>query len=164
MAIKFLNTTQVQEKTLYADAANDRIGIRTNTPLHPLDVDGDVVFRHGTNNKKVLFSEEGKDDVMIGDIEGMYQGAYFDMQYKADVAHFNKCKVGVGTASPAADLQVTGGIQMGNDSSNASAALAGTLRYRTNTSGATKYSYVDMCMQIGATSWKWINIVQNSWT
>jgi hypothetical protein len=86
------------------------------------------------------------------------------MQYKVDIAHFNKCKVGVGTASPAADLQVTGGIQMGNDGSTASSALAGTLRYRTNTSGATKYSYVDMCMQIGATSWKWINIVQNSWT
>ena len=164
MAIKFLNTTQVQEKTLYADAANDRIGIRTNTPLHPLDVDGDVVFRHGTNNKKVLFSEEGKDDVMIGDIEGMYSGAYFDMQYKADVAHFNKCKVGIGTSSPSADLQVDGGIQMGNDSSTASAALAGTLRYRTDTVFGTNYSYVDMCMQIGATSYKWINIVQNSWT
>ena len=72
MAIKFLNTTQVQEKTLYADAANNRIGIGTTSPLHPLDVDGDVAFRHNTNGKKVFFSEEGKDDVMIGDIEGMY--------------------------------------------------------------------------------------------
>lgn len=164
MAIKFLNTTQVQEKTLYADAANDRIGIRTNTPSHPLDVDGDVAFRHGTTNKKVFFSEETSDNVIIGDIEGMYAGAYFDMQYKGDIAHFNKCKVGIGTNSPAAALQVDGGVQMGNDSSAASAALAGTLRYRVTTFGITKYSYVDMCMQIGATSYKWINIVQNSWT
>ena len=79
--------------------------------------------------KKYFSQKKEKMSVMIGDIEGMYSGAYFDMQYKADVAHFNKCKVGIGTSSPAADLQVDGGIQMANESAAASSALAGTLRY-----------------------------------
>ena len=40
-----------------------------------------------------------------------------------------------------------------------SASKVGTFRYRTSGNN----SYVDMCMQTGATTYAWVNIVQNNW-
>jgi hypothetical protein len=45
----------------------------------------------------------------------------------------NAGKVGIGTTSPQAKLQVSGGIQMADDTDTASAAKVGTMRYRTAT-------------------------------
>ena len=42
-------------------------------------------------------------------------------------------KVGIGTTSPQAKLQVSGGIQMADDTDTASASKVGTMRYRTGT-------------------------------
>jgi hypothetical protein len=69
--------------------------------------------------------------------------------------------VGIGTNSdsPSSKLQVAGGIQMADDTATASAAKVGTLKYRVSGNN----SYVDMCMQTGATTYAWINIVQNNW-
>jgi hypothetical protein len=67
--------------------------------------------------------------------------------------------VGIGTTSPASKLDVNGGIRMADDSSTASASNVGTLRYRTSGNN----SYVDMCMQTGASTYAWVNIVQNNW-
>jgi hypothetical protein len=57
------------------------------------------------------------------------------------------------------DLSMDGSIQMGNDTDTASASKAGTLRYRVSGNN----SYVDMCMRTGATTYAWVNIVQNNW-
>ena len=67
--------------------------------------------------------------------------------------------VGIGTATPQSKLQVAGGIQMADDTDTASAAKIGTLKYRVSGNN----SYVDMCMQTGASTYEWINIVQNNW-
>ncbi len=67
--------------------------------------------------------------------------------------------VGIGDSSPSAKLQVAGGIQMADDTASASADKVGTLKYYTSGNN----SYVDMCMQTGATTYEWINIVQNNW-
>ena len=67
--------------------------------------------------------------------------------------------LGIGTTSPSSKLQVAGGIQMADDTDTASAAKVGTLKYRVSGNN----SYVDMCMQTGATTYAWINIVQNNW-
>jgi hypothetical protein len=67
--------------------------------------------------------------------------------------------VGVGTTTPAAKLDVAGGIRMADDSTAASATNVGTQRYR-ETTGA---SYVDMVMRTGAATYEWINIVRNVW-
>ena len=69
--------------------------------------------------------------------------------------------VGIGAAAGAAasKLQVAGGIQMADDAATAVAAKVGTLRYRTSGNN----SYVDMCMQTAASTYAWINIVQNNW-
>jgi hypothetical protein len=67
--------------------------------------------------------------------------------------------VGIGTTSPGAKLDVAGGVKIANDSSTAAATNVGTLRYRTSGNN----SYVDMCMQTGAATYEWVNIVQNNW-
>ena len=48
MAIKFLNTVQVDTDVLYVDAANDRVGIGTASPQVPLHID------IGTNDTGIL--------------------------------------------------------------------------------------------------------------
>ena len=71
----------------------------------------------------------------------------------------NTGNVGIGTTSPQAKLQVNGGVQLANDTAAASASKVGTFRYRTSGNN----SYVDMCMQTGASTFAWVNIVTNSW-
>ena len=67
--------------------------------------------------------------------------------------------VGIGTTSPSSKLQVDGAVQVANDTDTASASKVGALRYRTSGNN----SYVDMCMQTGASTYAWVNIVQNTW-
>ncbi|MCP4322770.1 MAG: hypothetical protein GY787_13170 [Alteromonadales bacterium] len=67
--------------------------------------------------------------------------------------------VGIGTTGPRAKLHVNGGVKLGNDTDSPSAAKAGTFRYYTSGNN----SYVDMCMQTGASTYAWVNIVTNSW-
>ena len=57
------------------------------------------------------------------------------------------------------DIDVEGGARVADDPGAASASKVGTLRYRVV---ATR-SYVDMGMQTGASTYSWVNIVQNSW-
>lgn len=68
-------------------------------------------------------------------------------------------KVGIGTANPTSKLQIDGGVQISDDTDIASASKVGTIRYRTSGNN----SYADMCMQTGATTYAWINIVQNNY-
>ena len=51
------------------------------------------------------------------------------------------------------------GVKITDDISAASAGNVGTIRYRTT----ARNSYVDICMQISATAYDWINIKENSW-
>ena len=63
---------------------------------------------------------------------------------------------------PSSTLEVAGGIKVANDSDAASADKVGTLRYRESIEDVS-YSYVDMCMRTGASTYEWVNIVQNNW-
>ena len=67
--------------------------------------------------------------------------------------------VGIGNTAPKAKLDVIGGIRMADDASTATVTNVGTQRYRHDTNN----SYVDMCMKTGASTYAWINIVQNNW-
>jgi hypothetical protein len=57
------------------------------------------------------------------------------------------------------NIEAAGSIQMADDTDAASAAKVGTLKYRVSGNN----SYVDMCMQTGAATYEWVNIVQNNW-
>ena len=67
--------------------------------------------------------------------------------------------VGIGAPTPQSTLQVNGGVQLANDTASPSASKVGTFRYYTSGNN----SYVDMCMQTGASTYAWVNIVTNSW-
>ena len=70
---------------------------------------------------------------------------------------------GIGVTTPRAKLDVAGGVKVADDTDSASANKVGTLRYRYVPGSPKNYSYVDMCMQTGASSYAWVNIVQNVW-
>ena len=62
-------------------------------------------------------------------------------------------------------LQVTGSVkstssvQVGNSVVTASATNVGAIRYRADANN----SYMDMVMQTGASTYEWVNVVQNTW-
>jgi len=68
-------------------------------------------------------------------------------------------QVGIGTTAPRAKLDVAGGIKMANETATATAANVGTMRYRV----VNTRSYMDMCMQVGTSSYAWVNIKMNQW-
>jgi len=80
------------------------------------------------------------------------------ISYNSD-NYLNSGNLGIGTTSPSSKLQVNGGVQLANDTASPSAAKVGTFRYRTSGNN----SLVDMCMQTGASTYAWVNIVTNSW-
>lgn len=56
-------------------------------------------------------------------------------------------------------VKTTSSIQVGSNSNTASSSNVGSIRYRTSGNN----SYVDMVMQTGASTYEWVNIVQNNW-
>ena len=122
--------------------SSGNVGIGTASPGSLLHVDGNrttAVFQANQTGSGVIanFKQAGSSKVLID----------------------NGGNVGIGTTVPSSKLQVDGGIQMADDTATASAAKVGTLKYRVSGNN----SYVDMCMQTGATTYAWINIVQNNW-
>tara|TARA_X000001316_G_C921707_1_gene36262 strand:+ start:1013 stop:2452 length:1440 start_codon:yes stop_codon:yes gene_type:complete len=80
-------------------------------------------------------------------------------QERMRIAQDGKVGIGTGTTAPSSKLQVDGAVQVANDTDTASASKVGALRYRTSGNN----SYVDMCMQTDASTYAWVNIVENNW-
>ena len=59
----------------------------------------------------------------------------------------------------AGSLDASRGVRMADDPASASVANVGTQRYRATAND----SYVEMCMQTGATAYAWVIIKQNTW-
>ena len=107
--------------------------------------DTDVLQLHGKSGTRFTRGSLGTTDSMVIDDSG---------------------QVGINVTSPQSKLQVNGGIQMADDTATPSAAKAGTLRYRTASTGIGTYaSYVDMCMQTGISpsTYAWVNIHTNTY-
>lgn len=67
--------------------------------------------------------------------------------------------MGVGNDDPAAKLDVGGGVKIADDADACDATKPGTMKYYVSGNN----SYMDMCMQDGAGSYTWTNIVQHNW-
>ena len=126
------------------------VGIGTTTPDYKLDVEGDISLVGGGENYAIMSPINQGMQIAVGDPA--------DTGTPLVTFHGDQ-KVGIGTASPNSKLQVDGGVQIADDTDAASADKVGTLKYRVSGNN----SYVDMCMQTGATSYAWVNIVQNNW-
>jgi hypothetical protein len=142
---------------------SQKVGIGTTLPKTSLDIVKNSDIWHlmvgGLTKKLLVGGQAASGDVVL------QAGAASTANNAAVTTAYNLClqrdggNVGVGNANPQSKLQVAGGIQMANDTDTASASKVGTLKYYTSGNN----SYVDMCMQTGATTYEWINIVQNNW-
>ena len=103
-------------------------------------------------------------DQYTGTVDGSGTANYVTKWLDADtitdsVAYDDGTNIGIGTTTPNSKLQVDGAVQVADDTDTASADKVGALRYRTSGNN----SYVDMCMQTDASTYAWVNIVQNNW-
>ena len=154
---KWSGTTAIGNSIIFESGTE--IGINNISPNHELDVTGDINLDAGS----LFFSSLGNaapdwsittdvsGDLIIDEITG-----------PENVIFRNGGNMGVGltgSTTPQAKLDVNGSIRMGDDSFLATASNVGTQRYRVSGNN----SYVDMVMQTGATTYAWVNIVQNNW-
>jgi len=139
--------------------ANGNVGIGTTSPTSKLHVVGGTYSTGGfytPNSATGYFTNSSSTAGMVTtalDDTTFNSGGAETMRLTADG------KVGIGTTIPASKLDVKGGIRMADDAATASATNEGTLRYRKDANN----SYIDMCMQTGASTYAWVNIKTNTW-
>ena len=158
-----------------------RLGTSFSTePTIPFYANGEGWFNGTSSNTKAALKVTESGDrlfevapdnsttFLLGDLDALGDETYIKGDYTAIEIHSNGIlttifdasnRVGVGVAVPRAKLDVGGGVRIANDSTAASATNVGTLRYRADSNN----SYVDMVMQTGASTYEWVNIVQNNW-
>ena len=132
-------------------------GAFTGLGSNKLDVGGNIrttnslLFSYGNASPDWSIQSDVNNNLIIDDVTG-----------PEDVIFKNGGNVGIGLTgsnTPQSKLDVNGSIRMGDNSFLATASNVGTQRYRVSGNN----SYVDMVMQTGATTYEWINIVQNNW-
>lgn len=67
--------------------------------------------------------------------------------------------ISIGSHVAKSKLDVNGGVKIADDSDAASADKVGTMRYRTSGNN----SYFEICMQDGASSYVWAEVLKKSW-
>ena len=142
------------------------VGIGTTNPATKLEINGPSHDANFTSGCLMIQQLPQGDRMFIdGNDIDCADGTLFLNDYSLNAVRLGgdlqvpNGDVGIGTTNPQSKLQVNGGIQLANDTTAASASKVGTLRYYTSGNN----SYVDMCMQTGAATYAWVNIVTNSW-
>ena len=124
---------------------NGNVGIGVAVPQQKLEVDGNI------KSNGIITGTNLSLNTAFGD-NFINSGTGTTIRFGAPTSYVQNVYV-QGT------LQTASSIQCGSNASTASAALVGSQRYRTNGNN----SYVDVCMQTGASTYAWVNIVQNNW-
>jgi hypothetical protein len=117
MAIKFLNTVQVDTDVLYVDAANDRVGIGTTTPTAPLHIEGgtnsEVLKIEADSNPFVRWVQNGTNVGFLqfsggsAYLANMADGSLFFRTNNTDkMTILSNGNVGIGLTNPTSTLQV----------------------------------------------------------
>lgn len=127
----------VDSGVLYVDATNNRVGINNTSPLYELHIDqgldGVSQFAMTTSERTALLTMNDTDDLL-----SLSYGPFFAinrLQFSPTDQWFNSGRLGVGTATPAYELDVQG---TGSFSSDLQATGGFTLRGLT--SGQTVFS------------------------
>tara|TARA_R110001592_G_scaffold84138_3_gene248968 strand:- start:1462 stop:2799 length:1338 start_codon:yes stop_codon:yes gene_type:complete len=115
-------------------------GFGTTTPQRKVDIQGSARINtlDFNNSYNTNFITTGNDTTL-----------YFDQP----TANYSQ-HISVGGR-----IKANSSIQSGNNTAAASALLAGSQRYYVSGNN----SYVDVCMQTGATTYAWVNIKTNTW-
>ena len=157
--IQGVNNAATASRNIAINPYGGNVGIGKTNASDKLDVQGNIrtsgyiFIREDADNSLFLNSNGG------GYISGESDESITLMIRSSGASYLNGGDVGIGTSGPNSKLHVLGGIQLANDTTAASASKVGTLRYYTSGNN----SYVDMCMQTGAATYAWVNIVTNSW-
>ena len=166
VGLKFVNSSGVTDVT-FLQSGN--VGIGTTSPARQLTLSGNsspiISLRSNTTGGEpaIYFGDTADDN------EGriVYSNSQDAMQIWTAAAErirvTNAGDTGIGVTTPRAKLDVAGGVKVADDTDAAVANKVGTLRYRYVPGSPKNFSYVDMCMQTGASSYAWVNIVQNVW-
>jgi len=133
--------------------SSGNVGINTISPGQKLDVVGSIRSQFNSGDYSQIESNSSG-----GVIKALSSGST-TVLFRSYGDSYILNDLGIGVTSPNAKLDVNGGVRIANDTSAASASNVGTLKYYTSGNN----SYVDMCMQTGATTYAWVNIVTNTW-
>lgn len=143
--------------------ANGNVGIGTTSPsstLHVADTGNAEILTQRSSGAGVLIQSQASVGVF-----GTNTNHRVDLKTNGNTRFTidTAGNAGIGVTTPRAKLDVAGGVKVADDTDTAGANKVGTLRYRYVPGSPKNYSYVDMCMQTGASSYAWVNIVQNVW-
>ena len=155
---------------LAVERATGNVGIGTTSPVEKLHVNGGHLEVQNSGNTNIYINAAAGSDSTLwfqegGGAKGKIQNDASNDSIlisdgaNADTMTLKGQKVGIGTTAPAAKLDVNGGVRMGDDTAAASATNVGTMRYRATAND----SFVEMCMQTGASTYAWEIIKQNTW-
>jgi hypothetical protein len=124
--------------TLVVDAANNRVGVGTASPDHPLQVNGNVLFKNSLNNALAFFAKESDDS---GTLYLYNNGTLKNVIASNANSYFTGGNVGIGTSAPSQKLQVVGTVaaQIGIDGSDAT----GVRIYGSGTSKRVDFTAAD---------------------
>jgi len=171
MAIKFLNTVQVDTDVLYVDAANDKVGIGTSSPGQKLDVDGSVnidgtLFVNTNNNHIRLVDTDNTGNFSVG-VNSNFQirditANTTPLTIRAGTPNSTilttaSGRVGIGLSSPGTTLHVggftriDGGLQLNATNATIYQILESSLRFGTNNTERMRID-ADGNVGIGTTS------------
>lgn len=160
-----LNTdTYVAGQLLYLGPGGTITGTVPVAPLHAVRL-GQVLRVQQNNGSMYVRIDNGYELGELHNVKDTSNGSsYGDLLMRSGSVWTNTKQLS-GSYALTGSLQVQGtvtatsSVQVGDNSATASSTNVGSIRYRTSGNN----SYMDMVMQTGASTYEWVNIVQNNW-
>jgi hypothetical protein len=152
-------TSELARTTILSDSSAQAIGLIGRSA----DNISTIRWWNNAGNSIYTAIESNANYTIYNTVTNGYAGFYTNNTERMRITSTGN--VGIGTTSPTQKLDVvgnakiSGSVQVGDDSATASATNVGATRYRSDANN----SYVDMVMQTGASTYAWVNIVQNNW-
>jgi len=149
---------------LFLGANGAIVGTPPQAPLHAVRL-GQVLRVQQNNGSMYVRIDNGYEIGELHDVtDNTTTGSYGDLLMKSGSVWTNTRQLSgsyalTGSLEVQGTVKTTSSIQVGSSSATASSTSVGSIRYRTSGNN----SYVDMVMQTGASTYEWVNIVQNNW-